>query len=431
MWVKSRNDPAAAEAANLPVSNGGVAAAVDIHFAQALGLSVAFTPDLDLILDVVERTDPSFAAVDPPVLNAHIEDARRHASEPAHEQFLLSVMGLLALPRNGHTRLIPNDAISVLPLRFVTRGRAVYLTRTSPALSGCAPAKLLAVNGTAVAEIERAAAGLLAGTWQRQRAIGPLLFAWPAALDDLGYGSGRGQTRYRLQSADGRIRDMDIDHGDAVLASDFYPGNEHGHEDPDGHFNGFADVHDYAEHGFALRLPSFFDPGRQAFPEAMETTAAYVRARPRDFALIDVRGNTGGDFLLTLPLIEALTDSARHKGRAVVVDKFTFSAAIVFVALLKHRLGRKLTIIGEGMGDGLRFYAEGGMIPLPNSGAILRHATALHDWETGTVDKTTPPDIADHIVPVGSLDIDQDWVSTPFDATPPERAYEKLLKNMA
>ena len=84
----------------------------------------------------------------------------------------------------------------------------------------------------------------------------------------------------------------------------------------------------------------------------------------------------------------------------MLVDKFTFSAAIVFVAILRYQLGRKLKIVGEKMGDGLRFFAEGGLIELPASGAVVRYSSALHDWETGSADQTTPPDIARQLVPV-------------------------------
>lgn len=61
-----------------------------------------------------------------------------------------------------------------------------------------------------------------------------------------------------------------------------------------------------------------------------------------------------------MPLIDAISEGAQDRRVGVLVDKFTFSAAIVFVAILKHRLGARLKLIGEEMGDGLTFFAEGG-----------------------------------------------------------------------
>lgn len=391
---------------------------------------MSLNQDLELILDVATHTDPSFATVDPKKIDAHIEDTQRQASQNASERFLLSAMRLLALSGNGHTRLIPNDAISVLPLRFVTLGRSVFLTKTSPPLAEFAPCKLIAVNGVSVEKIERAAACLLAGTQQRQRVIGPLLFAWPAALADLGCASIGHETQYQIQSADGQTTKIKVSNDDTVLASEMYPRNEHGQVDPLWNYNGLVEIHECSENGLALKLPSFFDPSESAFPEAIGRAAKWVQARRDSCLVIDVRGNTGGNFLVTMPLIDAITESARRCGCAVLVDKFTFSAAIVFVAILKYRLGRKVKIVGEEMGDGLKFFAEGGLIELPTSGAIVRYSSALHDWKTGSVDHTTPPDIARQIVPVHKLEIDRYWYSTPFDAKPEGSVYERLVQDL-
>ncbi len=407
------------------------ASELDIHSAKTHNSIVSLSQDLARILDVVERIDPSFAAVDPEQITLLVDDARRHASADDKDRFLLSAMHLLALSGNGHTRLIPNDAIHVLPLRFVSIGTSVFLTKTSTPLADIAPCKLIAVNGVPVERIEQAASCLLAGTPQRKRVIGPLLFAWPAALAQLGFAPIDDEIQYQFQRADGRTTNTTVSTADAVPTSEFYPRNEHGQVDPVWNFNGFVEIHQCSNDDLAVKLPSFFDPGECAFPEAIDRAATLVRSRRDSFFVVDVRGNTGGDFLVTMPLIDAIAESAQVNGCAVLVDKFTFSAAIVFVAILRYRLGRRLQIVGEEMGDGLRFFAEGGLIDLASSGAVVRYSTALHDWETGLDDPTTPSEIARQIVPVGKLEIDRDWISAPFDTTPHEILYEKLIKELA
>jgi hypothetical protein len=391
---------------------------------------MSLSQDLELILDVVKRADPSFATVEPEIVDCCLEDAQRHALQDAKEEFLLSAMHLLALSGNGHTRLIPNDAISVLPLRFVTIGTSVFLTKTSLSLGEFSLSKLIAVNGAPVGEIGLAAECYLAGTRQRQRVIGSLLLAWPLALARLGFAPSKHQTDYQMQNAEGRITSVKVENTNTVLASEFYPRNEHGEVDPVRGFKGFAEIHDLSANGLALTLPSFFDPDENALREAIENATARVRSHPNRYLLIDVRSNTGGDFLETMPLIDAITESTRKCGCAVLVDKFTFSAAIVFVALLKYRLGSKLTVVGEEMGDGLKFFAEGGLIELPTSGAVVRYSSALHDWETGSTNQTTPLEIARQIVPVGKLDIDRYWIATPFDTTPRDETYRKLVEEL-
>lgn len=392
---------------------------------------MSLSQDLEPILDVVKHTDPSFATVDPGKIASHIEEAQRHASQNARERFLLSTMRLLALSGNGHTRLIPNDAISVLPLRFVTIGRSVFLTKASTPLAEFAPSKLIAVNGMRLEKIERAGACLLAGTRQRKRVIGPLLFAWPAALAYLSFAPISHETQYQLQSADGRTTNIKVANDSTVPASEMYPRNEHGQVDTVWNYNGYVEFHNCSENGFAVKLPSFFDPDESALLDAIDRATARVQSRPHNFLVIDVRGNTGGDFLVTMPLIDAITESARERGCAVLVDKFTFSAAIVFVAILKYRLGGKLKIVGEEMGDGLKFFAEGGLIKLPTSGAVVRYSSALHDWETGSADQTTPPEIAQQIMPVRRMEVERDWFSTPFDTTPRDIVYSRLIEELA
>ena len=195
------------------------------------------------------RTDPSFATVDPEAIKSHIEDATHHARQDDKEAFLLSAMRLLALSDNGHTRLIPNDAISVLPVRFVAIGQSVFLTKTAEPLDDIEPQQLIAVNGVPIEEVHRAASRLLPGTPQRKRVIGAILYAWPAALADLGFASSNHETSYHLQNADGRATTLTMAHSDTVPASSLYPRNEHGQVDPVWHHSGFVERFDWEETG--------------------------------------------------------------------------------------------------------------------------------------------------------------------------------------
>ncbi len=390
---------------------------------------MSLTQDFEQILETVLPTDPSFRGIEQTVIDSCICDTRRYALEGSKEAFLLSAMRLLALPDNGHTRLIPNDAISVLPLRFVSIGTAVHLTGAAPETT--APrGELIAVNGTPLSQIEAASKGFLAGTRQRKRVIGSILLAWPYALARLGFSSKDDTTEYRVQDENGQITDFKVENGYTVPASALYPRNEHGKADPAWTPERFVEIKDWRGLGLSILLPSFFDPGESALPKAISGAAEQVSACSKKTLLIDIRGNTGGDFLQTIPLIDAICENA---GRQVVVlvDKFTFSAAIVFVAILKHRLGRRLKLIGEEMGDALMFFAEGGLLDLPTSGAVVRYSSAFHDWENGTSDETTPAEIARQIVPAGALDLDWEWTAKPTAEDAHGAFYQRVLKSLS
>ncbi|MEM1005086.1 MAG: peptidase S41 [Pseudomonadota bacterium] len=385
--------------------------------------------DLTQILEIVLPTDPSFRRIERAAIDSCIRDSRRYALDGSIEAFLLSAMRLLALPGNGHTRLIPNDAICVLPLRFVSVGHSVHVVGAAPGM-GVLRGELIAVNDTALTQIQANAATFLAGTCQRKRVIGPLLLTWPYALKRSGCSSNGDTTEYCVRDKDGQITNLKMPNENTVPASTLYPRNEHGKADPAWEPEKFAEIKDWQELGLSILLPSFFDPSESALPDAISDAADRVSALSNNTLLIDVRGNTGGDFLLTMPLIDAITQSA-SKQVVVLVDKFTFSAAIVFVAILKHRLGNRLKLIGEEMGDGSMFFAEGGLINLPSSGAVVRYASAFHDWKTGTSDQTTPPEIARHIVPAGALSLDREWVENPTDEDAKGAFYQRVLKSVS
>ena len=387
---------------------------------------MSLTQDLERILETVLPTDPSFRAIDPALIDSCIRDTRQHALEGSKEAFLLSAMRLMSLPDNGHTRLIPIDAISVLPLRFVSIGTAVHLMGTAPETRG----EVIAVNGTPVGQIEAAATSFLAGTPQRKRVIGPILLAWPYALARLGVSSKDGTTAYRVRTEAGQIADFTEEHGTPVPASPLCPRSAPGKAAPAWTPESFVEIEDWPGLGLSIVLPSFFDTGETALPNAISDAAEVLRACTQKSLLIDVRGNTGGDFLKTMPLIDAISENANSRV-AVLVDKFTFSAALVFVAILKHRLGPRLTLIGEEMGDALTFYAEGDVLDLPPSGAVVRYSTAFHDWATGTTDETTPGEIARHVVPAETLDVECDWTVDPADEDAQRAFYQRVLKRLS
>jgi hypothetical protein len=387
--------------------------------------------DLDQIVRTVLPTDPSFRGIGRADIDRHIDEARQNALANAKDEFLLSLMRLLALPGNGHTRLIPNAAISVLPLRFVTIGTAVHLLDAAPGIAGGIGGELISIDGVPIGEIEVEANRFLAGTRQRKRVIGPILFAWPGALLRLGAYSGGDTIEYRIRGETGRISELVLDAANRIPGSAFYPQNEHGKADASWSPKSFLEVKDFGQLGLLLVLPSFFDPGEKGLSEAISDAADRLRSRPHAPILIDVRGNTGGNFLQTKPLIDAVSEGAEGRRVGLIIDKFTFSAAIVFVAILKYRLGARLSLIGEEMGDGLTFFAEGGTIGLSSSGAVVRYSSAFHDWAGGCIDETTPSEIAKEIVPVGTLELDHAWIAHSDDAKTLDRFCRTVLDSLA
>ena len=106
--------------------------------------------------------------------------------------------------------------------------------------------------------------------------------------------------------------------------------------------------------------------------------------------VVDLRFNNGGDFFNSILFAQALPRLLPDKGRiSVLVGRATFSAGIVTAALIKGSGGERVSLIGEKMGDGGRFWAEGNKITLPNSGISVQYSSEFEDYEQGCSDVRT------------------------------------------
>ncbi|MEL7092528.1 MAG: hypothetical protein AAFN94_12410 [Pseudomonadota bacterium] len=333
-----------------------------------------FDRDAEVVRAAVAR-DPAYAGVD---LVGPL-DAMGQA--PTRDDFLLAAMRAMAVAGNGHSRVIPNEAIRVCPVRIVSRGEGFVLWRDG------AWRRIVAVNGRDVGAVFANLRLYLAGTEMRQRVIGALLLAWPAAL-------GAEVVRYALEAEEIKFGPRDL-----VAASVLYPVGETGmrrvgHDD-------FARPGGAAVQWDGTLWRVRIADNKAVSPDVMREAAREIGSAPRAGVVVDLRGNPGGDFTRALPLIDGLRGRA---GRvAVLVDRFTFSAGIVVALLSQHHVGAR--IFGEEMGDGLRFWAEGGTVSLPQTGAQVRWSDGWHDWDSGHATAQTPREIARHMVGVGGIRI--------------------------
>ncbi|MEO1555450.1 MAG: hypothetical protein AAFS01_03385 [Pseudomonadota bacterium] len=355
---------------------------------------MTFARDIEAIETVVCNGDPAFEGVARSQLDHALLALKTCAGSADKDGFLLAAMQVVALAGNGHSRLIPNPAIRVVPCRIVIRDGDPVLVEDGRAH------RILAVDGVPSEQLLAAWSGLLAGNPARQRVLSGIMMAWPAALRRAGAGHGR-LIRYQLDTGAERVFPAQ----DVVPALQLFPVAETGALDP------LMDDHGLPG-GSLLEMRAEVWWWRIADLKALETEqvaqgVSQMSARPGAHVVIDLRGNPGGSFLNAMPLIDWLRAQWRGARCAVLVDAYTFSAAIVTAALLAHHLGPRAQVFGGDMGDDLAFFAEGGTIVLQDTGAHLRHATARHDWDTGRVAPSTPPEIAAHLVAAGPLDVTQ------------------------
>jgi hypothetical protein len=325
--------------------------------------------------------------------------------------FRLEAMRMLALGRNGHSRAIANAAVQVVPIRLVWLADGPCLVEGPHA-----GARLLAVNGISVAEIFARLRPYLAGTDQRARALAGFMLAWPPAValaTDVPTAP-----VYRFATVGGDR--VEFAAADTVPAKSLYPIQERGVADSLIARQGIAEGGE-ARRGTFLRqlagqVPYVRIGDLSAAPPsvtAAQLSAIATEIRGARRLVVDLRGNPGGDFFGAATFARDLPEVAPGAALAVLVDKFTFSAALVAAALLKFHAGGRL--VGEEMGDAAAFHAEGGTEVLPQSGLSIRYSDGWHDWAEGKADPVlTPPEISREMVPAGPLT--PDMVATPTGA---------------
>jgi hypothetical protein len=137
-------------------------------------------------------------------------------------------------------------------------------------------------------------------------------------------------------------------------------------------------------HGIYLQLKMNDDYRSQSIREFLDASLVEIAERKPRFVVVDFRGNTGGDFTKTTSAMSQLPKVMPEDGRIyVIADGGTFSAAITNINVLKQVGGSRTMIVGEPVGSGQRFWAEGGRLCLPNSKICLAYARGLHDYANG------------------------------------------------
>jgi hypothetical protein len=160
-----------------------------------------------------------------------------------------------------------------------------------------------------------------------------------------------------------------------------------------------------------IQLRSNLDEHGQLFEPFLRETLVDMRAAAPRNLIFDLRFNVGGDISKSRDFLREVTRIVT--GRIyVLVSRYTFSAGIVSAAALKHDAGSRAIVVGEEVGDRLRFWSEGKPSCLPNSRFCLRPTTGMWDLIKGC--KSEPGCYGDQFdAAVGSL---QPQIDAPMSA---------------
>lgn len=318
--------------------------------------------------------------------------------------FDLAIARMVALADNGHSTIFMGPFSrqhNRLPCRLYKFSDGFFVVRARPACAGLLGAKIVSIDGQPVEKIVDGMFQFSRGPRNHYDQFKAAFFLEsPEVLHAAGFARASDRLTLHVRAADGSERDETIvaEKPDAAaprVYSDSYLSPARIDGEKDGwkallprdaklplflrdYTNPFQTVWWADRKTLYVQFRSNSDePGHPIGDFVDRVRSEIAGYRPKTIVL-DLRLDQGGNLLTTAGLMKHIADDVQHV--YVLTSGWTFSAGIVSLALAKAHGGDKVRIVGEPVGDRIRFWGEGNDMVLPNSKLDIGFATGLHDY---------------------------------------------------
>jgi len=325
---------------------------------------------------------------------------------PSLAVLTLTAAKVAALADNGHTNIemasIANH-LDRIPVRTCVLHDGLFVVRARPEARALLGDRIVAINGHPIEAVRSVLDGYTGGAPQWRDTRLPLYLETPSLLQSAGLGASDTTETLTVQDRQNASQTVtlkavapDPDGTTAAPCDNLRP--EAIGKRPAVWTSALAGRSDMllfqgrpapffrtpllGGRGYYVRFDQNDDDGGvdiQAFTR--DTATALVAAKPK-FVIVDMRFNSGGDYLLTAGFMRGLPRLLPQANFYVLISPLTFSAAMTSSAFIKYAGGSRAMFVGDLPGDRMRFRAEGGEFCLPYSGICLMARTALHDYTT-------------------------------------------------
>ena len=335
---------------------------------------------------------------------AVIDGLERRADGLSDTDLLVGVLRVIALAHNAHDSL-SGAAVAApparLPIHLIWFADALVVARADARNADLLGARVIALDGVDPARLLERLEGVSSGVPDYIRWNATWFYERASLLHALGVAKAGDRVRLDLVLPDGRrVSRLLADVPTEAMPKGLSPKRVWSR----------APAADEAARGWRTAAGSAAEPLYLQDPdepfrmtEIPELNALYVQLRanmdtdghaispfvagvrealkargPRN-VILDLRFNTGGNILLTRSMARDIATTT--PGRVfVLTGPFTFSAGIVTAAATKHDGGARVTLVGEPVGDALRFWSESRAATcLPNSHYCMNANTGLWD----------------------------------------------------
>lgn len=358
--------------------------------------------DLRYLRETFPSIDGSFPPALRPRFLAEVDALEAKAGALGRGGLAMGIAHAVALSNNGHTSLA-STRLRHLPLRFQWFAEGLFVLQTSPENVDLLGARVTRIGTRTPEEAFARLHDSIPGNEGHRRARSIHFLDSPEALAGAGLvpspeavslevvsTAGQPLSRVLAAPAGPVVPEAELDprfpHMPGCDTTCRWPQYPAGPQSPlyaqragEGYFRSWLGDLD----SVYIRLFEISDEPPRPIAAFLAEALAEIRQRRPRHAIVDLRGNDGGNYLKARAFAKAL-GGAIPGHVFVITDGGTFSAALVTAAYLKFYSGGRARLVGEHPGDFEQFWAEGGnALMLPNSGLRIWMATGYHDWEHG------------------------------------------------
>jgi len=340
-----------------------------------------------------------------PAASNRARHSSRGAAERSASAFDLAVRRGVAIADNAHTNASPiREArrYALLPLRFYRFAEGLTVVRATRDHADLLGARVLEVESRPLDAVTAQMATTIGGGEGRSRYYEPFLLLAPALLHADGLAREPDRLTLRLRHPDGteierEVRVIPPERSPLSLPSAaLLPRELRGEDGGWRHVTSrdgvpqrllqreTAAYHEPLEDGVYVRVHRMEEgPTDEALAQAL---ADIQESRP-DYVIVDLRDNAGGSTRGAAFAREVPQTLGPDGQIYVLVNRGTFSAALMFAALLETHGGAQVQFVGAGFGDRPQFWADGGpLLRLPHAGIAIPVWRAYYDLERGCPD---------------------------------------------
>ena len=359
--------------------------------------------DLEYLREVVLANETGITSAQLTEFSQIIADSEE--PQDADALSLIAFQALAAL-ENAHTTVL-SPKMYRLPVRFHWTKDALVIVKALPEYAHLLGHRVVSLGGKTPEQMLTDISSVVGGgtaSWHKYRS--EFFFSAPSALELFGATVVNGSVEMSTEDLSGNINKIQLSKSEALMSGDpfwdfldAFPDNQSfntkewttllSEEDPLPLYLQNAKTLFFVSplveaNAVYLRMNASFDTREESVAQFEQRVLNTINEHAAQFFIVDFRFNRGGDYTKVLPLVESLSRRLPENGHLyVLTGPNTFSAGLIAATQFKRYIPNQLTVVGQEVGDTLKFKAEGFYPELPYSGISVYLTTAWSDVAKG------------------------------------------------